>query len=70
MGEVFSYFASTHGELFADQFGVDLSTIDYQQAMEAQLSAQPGIDASDGVSFREVSEVQAQRMDDLRRARG
>jgi ubiquinone biosynthesis protein len=70
MGEVFSYFASTHGELFADQFGVDLSTIDYQQAMEAQLSAQLGIDASDGVSFREVSEVQAQRMDDLRRARG
>ena len=66
MGTVFAYFADTHGETFANDFGVDLATIPFHQAIQSQMEAQLGVDVSDGITFREMSEIQAKRMETLR----
>jgi predicted unusual protein kinase regulating ubiquinone biosynthesis (AarF/ABC1/UbiB family) len=66
MGTVFSYFAETHGESFANDFGVDLATISFDQAIQSQMTAQLGVDVSEGITFREMSEIRAKRMETLR----
>jgi ubiquinone biosynthesis protein len=65
MGTVFAYFAQTHGELFAKDFGVDLGAIPFEETMQSQMGVL-GVDASDGISFREMSEMQAKRIEILR----
>jgi ubiquinone biosynthesis protein len=66
MSTVFAYFAETHGEIFANDFGVDLATISFEQAIQSQMGAQLGVDVSEGITFREMSEIQAKRMETLR----
>ena len=66
MGTVFAYFAETHGEIFANDFGVDLATISFDQAIQSQMGAQLGVDISEGITFREMSEIQAKRIETLR----
>jgi ubiquinone biosynthesis protein len=65
VGKVFAYFATTHGDVFTGDFGVDLTTIDVAATMQAQM-ADMGVDASNGISYREMTELQAQ----LRPGRG
>jgi len=66
MGTVFRYFAENHSEMFANDFGVDLATISFEEVMRSQIGAQLGIDVSEGISFREMSEIQAKQMETLR----
>jgi ubiquinone biosynthesis protein len=66
MGTVFAYFAQTHGAVFASDFGVDLAAIPFEETMQSQIGAQLGVDVSEGISFREMSEIQAKRMETLR----
>jgi ubiquinone biosynthesis protein len=69
LGDVFSYFSTTHGDIFANQFGVDLGTIDFDSTMRSQLEADLGVTTNGTISYREVSELQAQRRRQMRRSR-
>jgi len=66
IGEVFSHFAANHGASIITDFGIDLSTISVAEVMQAQMGAQLGVDVSEGITFREMSEIQSKRMDELR----
>jgi ubiquinone biosynthesis protein len=69
MGTVFAYFAENHSETFTNDFGVDLAAISFEHVIQSQMGAQLGVDVSDGISFREMSEIQAKRMETLRDGR-
>ena len=66
IGEVFAHFAKNHGDSIVTDFGIDLSTISVAEVMQAQMGAQLGVDVSDGITFREMSEIQSKRMGELR----
>jgi ubiquinone biosynthesis protein len=66
LGQVFTYFAATHGEMFTNDFGVDLGELDFDDAIKNQFGAQLGVDVSEGISFREMSRLRTERMNELR----
>jgi ubiquinone biosynthesis protein len=68
LGSVFTYFSDTHGDLFETDFGVDLATISFETAMQGQMGAL-GVDVADGASFRDLTEIQSKRMEELRAGR-
>jgi ubiquinone biosynthesis protein len=69
LGKVFTYFAESHGDVFTNDFGVDLSGIAFDELIQAQMGGQLGVDVKDGISFNELSEVNARRMEEIRESR-
>jgi ubiquinone biosynthesis protein len=66
MGKMFTYFAETHGDMFANDFGFDLGAIDFDDALKSQFGAQLGVDVSEGISFREMSRIRTERFNEMR----
>jgi ubiquinone biosynthesis protein len=66
MTAVSEHFIAAHGERLVEEFGVDLSTLEFDvDTMREQLRVQTGVDV-ESLTYRELQELQSQQRDRLR----